>query len=354
MDHGHQKLIGYAGTYTNGESIGIYRFTLDTEKGRVYDVQPAAQLGNPTYLTIDKGNQFLYSVVKQGDAGGVASFAINQHTGELEAINSEVLEGASPCHISVNGTNQNVVTANYHKGTIESFSTRQESGQIQPDPFVVQHHGGGPNKERQEKPHAHFAGFTPDEKYVVAVDLGIDKIITYSVDNGSLTEVNSLAVTAGSGPRHLVFHPNSRYAYVMTELSNEVIVLGYNADEGSFSMIQSVLAIPADFTQNSQGSAIHISADGKFIYAGNRGHDSIAVFSVSEESGELTFIEHTHTEGHWPRDFALDPTQKYIVASNQESGTLALFERDQLTGRLALLQRDIAVPDAVCVKFLNL
>ena len=188
----------------------------------------------------------------------------------------------------------------------------------------------------------------------MGVDLGIDKIITYEVKDSTLTEVNRLSVNPGSGPRHITFHPNGKYAYVMTELSSEVIVLTYNPAEGSFTELQYISAVPEEFDENNQGSAIHISSDGRFVYAGNRGHNSIAVYSVDQSSGQLTFVEHTSTEGNWPRDFVLDPTEKFLVATNEKSHNLVLFSRDESTGKLTLLQSDVAVPEPVCVKFLNI
>jgi 6-phosphogluconolactonase len=345
------KLIGYIGTYTKGESKGVYSFTLDTEASKLGDVKAVAELDNPTYVTVSNDNKTLYAVVKEGNEGGVASYTINTQTGELSKVNSQVIEGASPCHVSVDSENRQVVTANYHKGTIESYLV-DEDGTVNPAVSNMEHTGKGPH-ERQEKPHTHFSGFTPDEKYVIAVDLGIDKVITYKNENGKLEEAHSLLVKAGSGPRHITFHPNGKFAYVMTELSNEVITLSYNAETGIFTELQYIPTIPADFTENSQGSAIHISSDGRFIYAGNRGHDSIAVFSVNQENGELTFVEYTSTEGNWPRDFVLDPSENFIVASNQESSNLVLFSRDKETGKLTLVQSDVSVPDPVCVKFLN-
>lgn len=345
------KLIGYIGTYTKGDSNGVYSFTLDTEAAKIGDVKAVAELDNPTYVNVSNDNKTLFAVVKEGNEGGVASFTINSETGELTKRNSQVIEGASPCHVSVDSQNRQVVTANYHKGTIESFLVN-EDGNINPAVSLIEHTGKGPH-ERQEKPHAHYSGFTPDEKFVVAVDLGIDKVITYKVENGQLEEAHTLLVKAGSGPRHITFHPNGKFAYVMTELSNEVITLSYNSENGIFTELQYIPTIPSDFTENSQGSAIHISSDGRFVYAGNRGHDSIAVFNVNQDSGKLTFVEYISTEGNWPRDFALDPTGKFVVASNQESSNLVLFARDVDTGKLTLVQSDVAVPDPVCVKFLN-
>lgn len=345
------SFVGYVGTYTKGESEGIYSFTLDTKEAKIKGVHPVAKLDNPTYLNISSDNQYLYSVAKDGEQGGVASFIVDQTTGDLKELNKELLDGASPCHVSVDHNNHTLVTANYHKGTVEAYLINKD-GSLNSAASIIQHEGSGPNKERQEKPHVHFAGFTPDEKYVTVVDLGIDQLISYEVNNGQLKNVNSLAVRPGSGPRHLAFHPNGGYAYLMTEMSSEVVALKYNHEDGSFKELQYISTIPKAFTENSQGSAIIISSDGRFVYAANRGHNSIAVFSVNQETGELTFVEHTPTEGDWPRDFVLDPTENFLIASNQNSSNLVLFKRDSITGKLTLIHSDIVVLDPVCVKFL--
>ncbi|WP_226037357.1 lactonase family protein [Aquibacillus saliphilus] len=345
----NSKYMGYVGTYTKVESKGVYSFTLDAEKGEINDVKLAAELDNPTYVTVSDNNSNLYAVAKEGELGGVTAFSVGQ-SGELTKLNSQASAGSPPCHLSVSSDNSNVVTANYHTTKIESYLTN-EDGSINPATSVVEHEGTGPH-DRQDKPHLHFAGYTPDEKYVIAIDLGSDRIITYAVDNGALTEAETFMTEPGSGPRHIVFHPNGKYAYVMTELSSEVVVLNYHAD-GSFSELPSISTIPEDFNETNDGSAIHITSDGKFVYAGNRGHNSIAVFSVDQSTGELSFVERTSTEGDWPRDFVLDPSEKFIVASNQKSNTLVLFGRDESTGKLNLLQSGIKVPEPVCVKFLN-
>ncbi|MED1204447.1 lactonase family protein [Heyndrickxia acidicola] len=343
---------GFIGTYTKGDSKGIYTFTFNTETKKLEDVKAVAELGNPTYLTISPDNQYLYAVEKDGGSGGVSSYSVNSETGELEFLSKQLLEGASPCHISVKHDNSTIVTANYHKGTIESYLVK-DNGKVEPRLSVDEHQGSGPNKDRQEKPHAHYSGFTPDEKYVAAIDLGIDAIDTYEVKEGVLKHAHRLTVKAGSGPRHLEFHPNGKFAYVMTELSSEVIALQYNEEDGSFKEVQYISTIPADFTENNQGSAIHVSADGKFVYAANRGHNSIAVFRIHEGNGELELVEITSTEGNWPRDFEFDPTEQFLVASNEESGNLVLYSRNTESGKLSVLQSDAVVPYPVCVKFLN-
>jgi len=347
-----EKLTGYVGTYTKGDSEGIYRFILNTKLGKIEHIQLAGKVDNPTYLSITKDNKFIYSVSKIGDLGGVTSFSVEKETGMLQQINDQGSAGSPPCHLSTNTNNTVLLTANYHKGTIEVHPVNTNTGEIQPPSSIATHTGSGPDP-RQEKAHTHYSGFTPDEKYFVAVELGIDKIFTYQLVDNQITQMHELSVKAGSGPRHIVFHPTLPLAYVMTEFSSEVLVLKYNANDGSFEEIQALSTLPSDFTVNNQGSAIHISSDGRFVYAGNRGHNSIASFVV-DSTGMLTFLEHTHTEGDWPRDFSLDPTETYLIASNQESSNLVLFARDKETGKLHLLQSDITVPDPVCVKFLSI
>ncbi|MEH7375018.1 lactonase family protein [Neobacillus drentensis] len=348
----NQKYIGYIGTYTKGDSKGIYSFTLDTTEGRIADINEAAQLENPTYLTISKDNRYLYSVAKKGEEGGVVAFSI-EGDGTLREKNRQMLPGSSPCHVSVDSKNRYAFSANYHKGSVESYLINEEDGSVQPAASIIKHEGSGPDP-RQEKPHTHYAGVTPDENYLAVVELGIDALITYAISSdGTLTKANLLPLKAGSGPRHLVFHPNGKFAYLMTEFSSEVIVLTYHPENGHFTEKQYISTLPADFSENNQGSAIHISSDGRFVYAGNRGHNSIAVFRVDVETGELSFVELTSTEGDWPRDFMFDPTEKFIVASNQESSNLVLFARDEESGKLTLIESDIVVPYPVCIKFLH-
>ena len=351
MNH-QSKFIGYVGTYTKGESKGIYKFTLDTEKGEMNQVEVAATLSNPTYIAISPDNQYLYSVIKEGESGGVAAYTMNGNQEGLQLINRHVTEGSPPCHVSVNSNQTYLFSANYHKGTAECYEVDRENGGISTLLSTVKHTGAGPD-ERQEKAHTHFFGMTPDEKYIVAVELGTDQLITYQLRDGAISLVSTLNVRPGSGPRHLVFHPNKNLAYLLTEFSSEVLTLKYDMENGSFLEVQSSATIPEEFTGNNQASAIHISKDGRFVYAGNRGHNTIAIFSVDEDNGHLRFVTRTSTEGDWPRDFVLDPTENFLIASNQESSNLVLFSRDKSTGQLSLLQKDIKVPDPVCVKFLN-
>ncbi|MDI7743393.1 lactonase family protein [Lysinibacillus fusiformis] len=343
------KFIGFIGTYTKEQSEGIYSFTFDTATNKIENIQVAANIDNPTYLAISKDKRFLYSIVQEGSKGGVASFSLDRSTGKLQELNRQLTEGPQPCHIFVDNEQRYLLATNYHKGTISAYTLNKESGTINDHPSVVAHHG----TMVEQIPHTHYSAFTPDEKYVVVVDLGLDRLYTYELVNNTLQNVTHLTLRAGSGPRHLVFHPNGRYAYIMTEFSSEVIVLKYQADNGTFTEEQSISTIPEEFTENNQGSFIHISSDGRFIYVGNRGHNSVAVFSVDKETNLLTLVERISSEGDWPRDFSLDPTEEYIVGSNQNSNNLVPYKRNKETGTLTLLKSDIPVPNPVCIKFIG-
>ncbi|UFU00816.1 lactonase family protein [Radiobacillus kanasensis] len=345
-----KRMKGYLGTYTKRNSEGIYSFELDMHSGTIEKVALAAKLERPTYVTLSEDKSLLLSVMKQDGRGGVSVFGLPDKGDNLEIIAETTHSDISSCHISIARGNDYVVVSNYHEGSVELYKYDKEANSIK---FVtsVFHEGSGPNKDRQEGPHVHFADFTPDQRYVVVVDLGVDEILTYEIKNDTFVKAATLQVAPGSGPRHLVFHPNGTIAYVMTELSSEVLTLQFDAKTGSFEKIQQISTIPNDFVDNNQGSAIRISKDGKFVYAANRGHNSIAVFQVSEDNGLLSFVEWISTEGDWPRDFNLDPTDQYVVVANQETDSIVLYQRNQATGKLTLKQGPIEVLEPICVMF---
>lgn len=349
------KIRGFIGTYTKKGSKGIYTFFLNTLEKCLEDVKPAAEIENPTYLVIRNDNRFLYSVAKEDNMGGVAAFSLDEATGKLREINKHLADGPPPCHVSVDKKGTLLFSANYHTGTATVYHLNQENGSVNSPLFTVKHkhHSSGPDP-RQGQARAHFAAFDPEERFVIVVDLGCDAVFTYEIAGGTLREKNRLHVKAGSGPRHLAFHPGGPFAYVMTEFSSEVIALAYDQDNGSFTELQYIRTIGPSFRENNQGSAIHISKDGRFLYAANRGENSIAVFKIEHASGLLELIDRTPTEGHWPRDFSLDPTEKFLICANQESGNVVLFERNTETGKLSLIQSDVTVPNPVCVKFLHI
>lgn len=362
MEINNTKLKGYIGTYTQGKSEGIYSFILNTDAGLIENIELAAKLENPTYLAIDKENRFIYSVVKSPDenmleSNGVASYSINQEDSNLKLLNYETLEGKSPCYVSTDKNNSYLFSANYHEGTLAVFPIT-DVGSIAMPSDIVEHSGSGPNKERQDAPHVHYASLSPGEKHVFAVDLGTDRIEVYEFDfeKGKLSHNPnfSISLKPGCGPRHLTFHPNGKYIYVITELSSEIAVLEYSAENYSLKELQYVSTLPQDFKGENTGAAIHLSPDGKFLYASNRGHNSIAVFSVDESTGSLQFISHYFTKGDGPRDFNIDPYGKFLIAANQNSSNIVLYSINKDQGTLTQLGEPIEVPNPVCIKFLNI
>lgn len=344
----NNEATAYIGTYTKVESQGIYRLVIDKTTGEIKENTLAGKMDNPTYLKISDDEKFVYSVAKDGDKGGVAAFAI-EADGSLSLINQDLATGNPPCYVDASHDGSVVVSANYHLGTIVSYPT--EKGALKPSVSTIQHVGKSIH-ERQEKPHAHYAGFSPDQKYILTCDLGTDKVTTYSATAGKLEQVTELDVTPGSGPRNLVFHPNNTFVYIMTELTSEVIFAEYDKSTGELKVIQTIASLPADFDKENKGSAIHISPDGRFLYVSNRGQDAIVSFAVAED-GKLTLAATTPVEGVGPRDFDLNYTGEILVATNENSNNVTVFGINKETGALTLLQKDVKVPEPVCIKFVK-
>lgn len=330
----------YFGTYTKKESKGIYKAQFDPETGSLRDLELVAAEPNPTFIAFsEKGN--LYSVGAQDGKGGIASF-----TADFQPLNHVVEEGAPLCYVSVDDKRQLVYGANYHKGQVLVYKIEGD-GQLS---LIDQdtHEGKGPH-ENQASPHVHFADLTPDQ-YLITCDLGTDSLHTYEVsDQGKLTLLRHYQTAPGAGPRHLVFHPHHKIAYLINELNATIDVLFYDG-MGEFEHFQTVSTLPEDYDGQKWASAIKLSADGKFLYASNRAHNSIAVFEVIAD-GSLKLIEIVPTDGLNPRDFTLSPDQHYLIAAHQDSPNATVFKRDPETGRLSSLSHDFYVPEAVCTVF---
>lgn len=335
------------GTYTKRESKGIYQATLDTEKKALTEVAFVLPEGSPTYLGASSDG-FLYTVSKEDTKGGMAAYK-KLADGSYELINKVMAEGAPPCYVAIDNRRQLVYDANYHKGTLQVYKKNEDGSLTLVD--SVQHTGNGPH-ENQKNAHAHYADLTPDER-LVACDLGTDGVYVYDIsDEGKLTEVSVFKTAPGTGPRHIVFHPFKDVAYIIGELNNTVSSVAYNRNTGTFTQLQTVSIIPEDFKEFSGAGAIRISRDGKFVYASNRGHNSIAVISLDDSGQKMNVVQIISSEGDFPRDFALNSTDELVVVAHQESDNLTLFERDSLTGKLTLLQKDALAPEAVCTYFL--
>ncbi len=323
------------GGYTNRVNRGIAQITLDTEKKALEDYSLICELEKPTYLIKKEGD--IYSCIK----GGMVKIRNGQPEKRLS------LEGASPCHISADPSRPFFYLSDYHQGTLYVV---EETENALLERYRIAHQGSSVHPN-QEKSHIHFAEMTPCGKYLLVCDLGTDEVYSYRPqEDGSLQEHFRVKLPAGFGPRHLTFHPEIPLVYVLGELSSQIMVLAADPGTGMLWQKQIIVMLPESFKDFNAGAAIRISADGKYLYASNRGHDSIAVFSV-KENGLLQLEGHTPTCGKTPRDFALSPEGDFLVAAHQDSDGLTLFARDKMSGKLTLCQKEIYAPECVCVCF---
>lgn len=348
----------YFGTYTDKSSKGIYVGAFDPAEGRLSAIELAAEAARPSFLAIHPRRPLLYAVGEVADfqerkTGVVRAFAI-EASGKLRLLNAQPSGGAGPCHVAVEPGGRCVLVANYAGGSVASLPI-EEDGRLKSPGSVVQHQGRGPNPRRQEGPHAHSINVDPTGRFALAPDLGCDKVFVYRLEAaaGRLVPHDPPAVTLapGAGPRHLAFHPNGQFAYVINELNSTVTALAYDGAAGRLQVLSSVSTLPPDFSGSNTTADIHVHPSGKFLYGSNRGHDSIAIFAIAGD-GTLRPLGHQSTRGKTPRNFALDPSKQYLLAANQDSDTVALFRIDAQTGLLSPLGEPVAVPRPVCIRFL--
>lgn len=332
--------IVYFGTYTRRLSEGIYKANFDNVSGKLSNLTLFAQEPSPTYLAFDEVNH-LYTVGAENNLGGIAAYGAD---GQL--LNHVVEEGAPLCYVAVDEKRGLVYGANYHKGQVLVYKRQADGRLVLADSDT--HTGSGPH-ENQISAHVHYTNLTPDQ-YLVACDLGTDQVTTYDVDeNGKLTQVDSYQSTAGAGPRHIVFHHYQKIAYLICELNSTIEVLIYDG-VGHFERMQTVSTLPEGYKDFNGTAAIRLSTDDKFLYASNRGHDSIAVYKVLGDAS-LELLEIVPTNGKNPRDFDLTPDQNHLIAVHQDSDNATVFKRNNETGRLTELSHDFVVPEGVCVAF---
>jgi len=292
------QYIAYVGTYTaKTTSKGIYAYRFNAENGQLSSIGVAAESVDPSFLAVHPNGKYLYAVNEIGNfnggtGGAVSAFAIDAKTGTLKFLNQVPTRGAGPCHLSLDKTGNYVLVANYDGGSIASFPVHDD-GALGTAAGFVQHSGSGPDKERQEGPHAHWIGTSPDNRFALAVDLGLDQVLVYGFDSskGIFTPMLSgfAKVKPGAGPRHLAFNPNGKFAYVLSEMDSSVTVFSYQAKTGAFASLQTISTLPKDFSGPKQAAEIAVHPSGKFLYASSRGHDSIAVFAINEKKGNPYF-----------------------------------------------------------------
>jgi 6-phosphogluconolactonase len=354
------QYFAFIGTYTaKTDSKGIYSFRFDSGTGSLTSTAVAATTPDPSFLTVAHNEKYLYAVNELSEFGGkksgaVTSYSIDAKSGKLVQLNQVASGGADPCYVSFDQSGKYLLVANYTGGSVSTFPVAAD-GHIGPAAAFVQHTGSGPNKERQEGPHAHYSATSADNRFVFVVDLGLDEVVVYRFDpaTGSLTPNDPpfAKLAPGAGPRHLAFHPNGKFAYVLNEVIPTVTALAYDSKSGSFSTLQTLSTIPKDFTAHNDTAEIVVHPSGKFLYASNRGHDSIAEFTIDAAKGILTLAGDFPTQGKTPRNFALDPTGKFLLAANQESNNIVIFRIDQSTGALVATGQVAQVPAPVDIVF---
>jgi 6-phosphogluconolactonase len=358
------KYLVYVGTYTGEDtkSKGIYAFRYDAATGQVTPLGLAAETTNPSFVAAHPNGKFLYAVNEVGDykgpnSGGVSAFSIDRATGKLTFLNELPSRGADPCYITVDRTGKFVLVANYTGGSVIVYPIL-EDGRLGEASAFVQHTGHGPNAERQEGPHAHSIDLSPDNRFAFVDDLGLDELLVYKFDaaKGSLTPNDQpfAKLDPGAGPRHFALRPDGKFAYVVTEIGRNVTVFSNDASRGTLQRVQTITTLPADFTGRNDNAEIEVHPSGKFVYASNRGHDSIAVFAIDSGKGTLTTIEIASTGGKEPRSFEIDPTGTLLFAANQKSDNIVVLKIDAKTGKLTPTGQVLDIGSPVCVKFVAL
>lgn len=350
----------YIGTYTNQGSQGIYLAKFNPETGALGAPELAAETPNPTFLALHPSGKYLYAVsevaaFKGEKAGSVSAFAIDPKTAKLTLINQVSSHGTGPCHVAADPTGEALMVANYGGGSVAAYRLGKD-GRIHESSSFHQHFGKSVNPKRQERAHAHSINPSPGNRYAVAADLGTDLLYIYRFDPhaGSITPHESAHVKAapGAGPRHFTFHPGGRYAYAVNELDNTVTAYTWDEQTAALAPQGSVPTLPSDFSQASSTAEIRVHPGGKFLYASNRGHDSITVFSLDNPAAPKP-VQHMSTGGATPRNFTLDKTGKWLLAANQRTGNVVVFRIDDATGKLAETGVKIELSAPVCLRLLE-
>lgn len=351
----------YVGTYTDdGRSKGLYLVRIDPGSGKLRVAGSIDAGANPSYLAIHPNGQVLYAVneVDKFDnkpSGGVVAFSIARDTGRLTRLGERATEGAGPCYVSVDGSGRVVLVANYDGGSVALLPI-QANGSLAAATSVVKHTGRGPISDRQAEPHAHCIVADPSNRFALAADLGADRVFVYRLDlDGKAlrrVEGDDAVMHAGAGPRHIAFHPTQPFVFVSNELDSTVATLRFDAARGALSLLGATSTLPNGWKGENYPADIHVAASGRTVYVSNRGHNSIAVFSVAEGAGALTLEQTVSTRGDWPRNFTLDPTDRWLLVANQKSDSVVVLGRDPASGKLTPTRQRLMLPSPVCLRFL--
>ena len=355
-------MLVYFGTYTGEKSKGVYVSRLDLASGALSRPELAAETASPSFLAVHPSQNFLYAINEIGnfqgkESGSVSGFAIDRNSGQLRALNQQPSVGRGPAHLVVDKAGRNVLVANYGGGSVAVVPIATD-GTLKPPSAFIQHTGGSVDPQRQKGPHAHSINLDPANRFAYAADLGLDKVLVYrfDADKGSLVANDPpfAQVAPGAGPRHFAIHPNG-FAYVINEMSMTVTAFRRDTERGSLTELQTLSTLPPGQSVASGFSTadVQVHPSGRFLYGSNRGHDSIVVFTIDQNSGRLTYLENRPTQGSTPRGFGIDPSGSYLLAANQRSDSVVVFRIDKQTGRLTPTGHTIEVGAPVCVKFVE-
>jgi 6-phosphogluconolactonase len=345
-----KSVLLYIGAYTNQMNKGISVAKFDPATGAMSEMTTAAETANPTFLAIHPNSRYLYSIGETGQfqgqkTGFVSAFSIDRATGKLTLLNEVSSKGPGPCHISLDQAGKMAMIANYGGGSVASYQILAD-GKLSEAVSFFQHEGN--------RPHAHSVTPTPDGKYAVVCDLGLDEIKVYEMNpgKGSLTIKTSVHLAPGAGPRHFAWHPKLVMGYSINELNSTVTVFAYTG-EGRLDEMQTITTLPADYKGPKNSTAeIRVHGSGKWVYASNRGDDSLAVFAVDKATGKLSWVDRTSTQGQAPRNFFIDPSGRWLLAANQKTNNIIVFEIDQKTGKLVTTGKGMTVGQPVCLRML--
>jgi len=339
-------------TFIGDFGNGVPAFRLDTATGKLSSLGSVATSKSPAWLTISPNGKFLYAINEQAD--GVSAFSIDPKSAKLTPLNKVDTKGKGPCHVSVDHTGKAIFVANYGSGSLESYPIKAD-GSIGERASFIQNEGSSADKSRQKGPHAHSANVSPDNRFLVLADLGLDKLLVYKIDpaTAKLTpnDPPSTSVKPGAGPRHFVFSPDSKFGYVINEMGNIIIGFSYDKQKGTLKEIQTIGTLPDDFKGNNSTAEIAMSSDGRFLYGSNRGLGTIAVYSVDKNTGMLTKVQDAATGGTTIRSFGIDPSGQFLLAGLQEKNVVVEFKRDKSNGKLTLTGEKVDAETPVCIIF---
>jgi 6-phosphogluconolactonase len=347
----------FIGTYTSGSSEGIYVYRFNAANG---DAQPIDSIAskNPSYLAISPGGQYIYAVNENGNSqeGEVSAYTFDKATGKLSFLNKQLTAGTDPCYVSESRNSKWLMVANYSSGTISALPVNVD-GTLAPAAEIIQHEGKSVDTTRQEKAHAHSAIFSPDEHYLLSADLGTDKEMVYRFNYAakqplSAAKDSAFSVQPGSGPRHITFHPQKPYVYLIEELSGTIDA--FNFTDGKLKPFQRISTHPEDFKGQKGSADIHITPNGKFLYASNRGDaNSIAIYSIDPVNGKLKIKGFQNVLGKHPRNFIIEPGGHFLLVANRDTDNIVVFSINQQTGLLKDTGKQLHVPNPVCLKMLK-